>query len=430
MAGLAAGTNQALARAQQLGLIRTPQTGGGDGQGGGLAGKSPPVTVQRPQPRPAPVTPQPAPTPSQPSPAPVVAPNPAVPGGSPSTQAPVGSGAFIPPPMQTTPGAPGQGDVYSWNFPTHSANPTPEPTAPAAPTGDQGGGLAAGPTMGQQNAIGSFGSLNPAQRAALGKGLNLPKIDPNNPFVQSGNVSADAQPITPWILRNMGLLTGAPAEGGRAAGGGVMSEPGGPSNASMEKGVVKDAESTFHHSGLVHSTVAGRTDRLPVSVPAGAYVIPADVVSGLGEGNTLAGAKVLDRMMHSGPFGTTPMTSRGPDRMPGYPPAGPEKAMGGEVDGAPNLSGQLTMPPMPMPQAPGIIPGGIAPPMARGGNADDTGETVPIIIAGGEYVVHPDSVKMVGKGDLTKGHDHLDTFVKNVRSATAKKMQSLPGPKK
>ena len=50
------------------------------------------------------------------------------------------------------------------------------------------------------------------------------------------------------------------------------------------------------HTGPIHSAVGGRTDHLAMNVPAGAYVIPADVVSGLGEGNTMNGQKILDRM--------------------------------------------------------------------------------------------------------------------------------------
>lgn len=49
-------------------------------------------------------------------------------------------------------------------------------------------------------------------------------------------------------------------------------------------------------TGPLHSHVAGRTDHLAIDVPAGAYVIPADIVSALGEGNTQAGLKVLDSM--------------------------------------------------------------------------------------------------------------------------------------
>lgn len=45
------------------------------------------------------------------------------------------------------------------------------------------------------------------------------------------------------------------------------------------------------HHGLVEGDTPGRADAKPVEVPNGAYVLPADVVSALGEGNTLAGSK-------------------------------------------------------------------------------------------------------------------------------------------
>lgn len=48
------------------------------------------------------------------------------------------------------------------------------------------------------------------------------------------------------------------------------------------------------HVGPIHSTVAGRTDHLPINVPSGAYVIPADIVSSLGEGNTMSGFENLN----------------------------------------------------------------------------------------------------------------------------------------
>ena len=50
------------------------------------------------------------------------------------------------------------------------------------------------------------------------------------------------------------------------------------------------------HVGPIHSTVAGRTDHLPINVPSGAYVIPADIISGMGEGNTMNGFKNANRM--------------------------------------------------------------------------------------------------------------------------------------
>lgn len=44
--------------------------------------------------------------------------------------------------------------------------------------------------------------------------------------------------------------------------------------------------------GPLHSRVPGRTDHLAITVPEGAFVVPADVVAYLGEGNSTAG---LDR---------------------------------------------------------------------------------------------------------------------------------------
>jgi hypothetical protein len=47
--------------------------------------------------------------------------------------------------------------------------------------------------------------------------------------------------------------------------------------------------------GPIPSDVCGRTDHLPVNVPAGAYVLTADTVSATGEGNTIAGFKTLNK---------------------------------------------------------------------------------------------------------------------------------------
>lgn len=50
------------------------------------------------------------------------------------------------------------------------------------------------------------------------------------------------------------------------------------------------------HVGPIHSNVAGRTDHLPINVPSGAYVIPADIISALGEGNSMAGFQVANNI--------------------------------------------------------------------------------------------------------------------------------------
>jgi len=139
------------------------------------------------------------------------------------------------------------------------------------------------------------------------------------------------------------------------------------------------------HTGPIHSHVAGRTDHLPMHVPSGSYVIPADIVSAMGEGNTMAGFKQMKII-----FGGTPYS--GPTSV----------KMGGGPYGS-NLPGK-----------------------ANGGES----ESVPIVAAGGEYVVSPEQVRMVGEGDLELGHRVLDEFVKSYRKKTIKTLQKLPGPKK
>ncbi len=123
------------------------------------------------------------------------------------------------------------------------------------------------------------------------------------------------------------------------------------------------------HLGPIHSPVAGRTDHLPMHVPSGAYVLPADIVSSLGEGNTMAGFRAVKLMFKDAPQG-------------GY---------------------------------------------AEGGNV---GNPVPIVAAGGEYVLSPDEVMWAGGGNLDVGHKALDEWVKATRKELIQTLKELPGPKK
>ena len=174
--------------------------------------------------------------------------------------------------------------------------------------------------------------------------------------------------------------------------------------------------------GLVQSTIPGRTDRHNVDLPSGSYVIPADVMSGLGEGNTMAGAALMDKMMSTGPWGTKlPPGARG-STIP-RPPSGYQSAEG---------SYQLH-------NIAANGPGGSS--FAKGGSA----HRVPAVIAGGEFVLDPDRIAhhpMLGgldpnntdpkayKEALDRGHRTLDAFVKHTRSKTIKTMSKLPGPVK
>jgi hypothetical protein len=69
--------------------------------------------------------------------------------------------------------------------------------------------------------------------------------------------------------------------------------------------------------------------------------------------------------------------------------------------------------------------------VSRGGAPKPTGsQKVPVVLAGGEYAIHPDDVRKIGHGNLKNGHKILDHFVVEVRKKTTKELQKLPGPKK
>lgn len=132
---------------------------------------------------------------------------------------------------------------------------------------------------------------------------------------------------------------------------------------------VRPPKSPRLHVGPIHSAVNGRTDHLPMTVPSGSYVVPADIVSALGEGNTMAGFKAIRQMF-------------------------------------------------------GGMPGAQA--FKTGGHVSP----VEIVAAGGEYVIDPDTVARLGGGDMNVGHRELDKFVKSMRAKTIQTLKKLPGPKR
>jgi hypothetical protein len=285
------------------------------------------------------------------------------------------------------------------------------------------------------------------------------------------------------------------------------------------------------HKGPIHSSVAGRTDHLPMHVASGSYVIPADIISAMGEGNSMAGFKVAQSIFSvKGPYdqggGDMPY---GGGEMPYGQPSPRKRAAGGYTSatgnpvasaraaagdqrvianraGAARHGGADTAdrgyldpyrakttgssggtgtlgPPNPFPNKPnigGVVGGlvggpvgylagsllggkatgpadfidggglgtssgtfsggpfsgamnmlGVTPytPKAAGGRAED-GDAVPIVAAGGEYVISPEEVTHIGNGSLDDGHKILDAFVKKMRKKTIRTLQSLPGPKK
>ena len=115
--------------------------------------------------------------------------------------------------------------------------------------------------------------------------------------------------------------------------------------------------------------MAGRTDHLPMHVPSGSYVIPADIISAMGEGNTMAGYRAVKMMFKGAPYGA----------------------------------------------------------YAEGGNV---GEPVPIVAAGGEYVLSPAEVIWAGGGNLDAGHRALDNWITATRKELIDTLKKLLPPRK
>src|SRR5262249_22097064 len=123
-----------------------------------------------------------------------------------------------------------------------------------------------------------------------------------------------------------------------------------------------DKENNLTHSGPIVSSVSGRTDHLNMSVPNNSYIVPADVVSGTGEGNTLAGFEIWKKAL-------------------------PEDDGSDEVD---------------------------------------TPDQVKIVAAGGEYAIKPNQIRKIGGGDYRRGFDIIDAAILQMRRHVIGEMKKLP----
>lgn len=199
----------------------------------------------------------------------------------------------------------------------------------------------------------------------------MPLINSSSPSAFSKNLKSELAAGKP---KNQSLAIAYKVQRKHMASGGAASPP----------FYVRSEAHNLEHSGMIHSPIAGRTDRLPMGVKSGAYVFPADVVSGLGQGNSLSGAHALSQMLKMGPYGSG-ATKIGASRAPHY---------------------------------------------ADGGATESDGPPVDIVAAGGEFVAPPEAVAQIGNGDIKHGHEVLDAFVKHVRKKTIKTLRKLPAPKK
>lgn len=120
--------------------------------------------------------------------------------------------------------------------------------------------------------------------------------------------------------------------------------------------------------GPLLGSTPGRADKLPVDVEDGAYVLPADCVSALGDGNSLAGHAAIEHMVSQLPHA---------------------KSNGGKAS---------------------------------------SGKSVPCMLSDGEHLLSRETVEQIGGGDYEKGKRVLDHFVTHVRHQTIRKLSKLPPP--
>jgi hypothetical protein len=256
------------------------------------------------------------------------------------------------------------------------------------------------------------GALSPTTQAALqqyamrglpGGPLGGTPGTPGGPAVPAGSggqglPSPTAQQNGEFDL-GLGQATtssGGSKRGGRLAAGGM------PSSAEMAPWFTRsEAHMADHPGGLIHTAGPGRTDNVPMSVAPGSHVIPADVVAGLGQGNTLAGGHSLGMAMASGPGGIK--LPSGPHRstIPKPPSAGTGGfARGGE----PQWEGHAIR------VAKGGCPGGVK-----------------CILAGGEWLMKPDEVERT-EHNGKRGHPAIDEWIMERRKEDIKKIKGLAPP--
>ncbi len=253
--------------------------------------------------------------------------------------------------------------------------------------------------------------------AALGGGIgsSLGRLPHIGIGASHSQVMSPSQSTPFWTRTAARQIDASPARGiGHfAAGGGLMSA----SEASpwTERADARIMDQPFH-GGLIGGSGAGRTDQIPLAVGGDSHVMPADVVSGLGQGHTLAGARILDASLKTGPWGVPfPHEARGRG-----PPAPPHVSTAAENP------------------APTGIEKSMMSGLAEGGPTKKTS----ILAASGEYVVEPEVVEELGrrviaedpkKGNqspMALGHEALDALIARVRKFNIEWLRHAPPPKK
>jgi hypothetical protein len=205
-----------------------------------------------------------------------------------------------------------------------------------------------------------------------------------------------------------------PVRAKRQSGGGMYLPPA-VGNVGFDEREDYRQELMRPQVGFLNSSVPGRTDHLALQVPAGSFVLPSDVLSGVAEGNSIAGARLFQQALGVGPGGVPIPQARG--------------------RGSPFQS--MPHPPAPYRES--------DTPASRGGAHHNgvTHGTVPISAAGGEMIIPPDVIRrhpLLGnlpawdrnprheQEALDRGHHVLRKLVLRIRKKSIAETKRLPAP--
>lgn len=267
--------------------------------------------------------------------------------------------------------------------------PTYQTAAPAV----NAQGFVPVPQGGTYNLDLTTGAMQPGSLSALQSlaQRGLPIVGtPSAMPAQVAGMGADTSNLVGQLLSQSEGRDAAKRGGriGRLAAGGA---PSFPMSMATPWWTRRDAsEMEQHPAGLISGPTGGRADRVPMSLAPNSHVMPADVTSGWGQGNTLSGAANLEHALSSGPFGAA-----------------------------------LPKPPLHSGSPRGAMPR--MPRMARGGVPEQHGG-IKTLVSDGEYIVSPKDVLRIGNGDYKRGHDWLDRLIVDSRKHIVKHMSKLPGP--
>lgn len=286
---------------------------------------------------------------------------------------------------------------------------------------DAGGGLTSDPGSGLGGIAPTAQNQNPLVQGQIQQYSSLPteKLyelqarlggSPQGAMIQKliaqRHISPQSQPASatqaPAAPQQVGSLSPGYKRGGtvkRDAGGGLSSSEATPWWTRQD---ARGETAGGTGGGFLHGTTPGRADSVQTTAPGGSYVIPADVIAGLGQGNSLAGARVMDMITKTGPGGVSLPRSGGGRGVPRAPAPFREQANGGGVTLFPEKK-------------------------AAGGVKDGS---TPVALSHGEYVVNVPFILKLGGGDLKRGHRLLDQWLVKLRKKQIAKLKGLPGPVK